>query len=187
MIEKAFINWWRSTKPSDVMAVNSLASSEAWYQFEFGKFLQKHFWKQKDWASELYLEKDKVDIIVNGIQIECKMIWNNKNIWNAVVSIIKDGKSVRSSRKGGYLALFMAFSNKHFNSGLLPPSYTNTCHGLALQTANKSDDFIEFSKGIWKLIRHEIRTRLKLKYNPKLIQKYKSKDSWCAAVLWKVK
>lgn len=186
MIKRAFVEWWNGLNRTDIEAVNSLAASEAWYQFEFGKFLQKRFWKTKDWSSELYLEKDKVDITVNGIQIEFKMIWNNKNIWSAVESIIKDGKTIRSSRKGGYLALFMAFSNKHSCEGL-PTSYTNTSYGLLLQPLTRKDDFTTLSRKIWVSISSKIKNRLRLRYIPSPMSKYENHRSTCAAVLWKVK
>lgn len=184
LIEKAFIEWWNRLKKQDTRAICSLASSEAWYQFEFGKYFQLKYCG-KYMTNDIYIEKNKVDITINGIQIECKMIWNNKNILDAVEGVIEDGKSIKASRKGGYLVLFMAFSKKYPNAEF-PPSYGNTCHGWKLQPTSKDDDFTIFSENIWKSIKLEIKTRLKLRHNPFLMPKIETNYFWHSAVIWKV-
>lgn len=187
MIKKAFIDWWKSVKKKDTYAIYCLASSEAWYQFEFGRYFQQKYCNSAKSVNDIIAEKDKVDITINGVQIECKMIWNNKNIRQAVESVIVDGRSIKRSPNGGYLALFIAFSNRHIDDSLQRTSYGNTCLGLPLQPDNKSDDFVKFAKNIWKEISREIKSKLKLKFKPLLLPKIEEQGLWQAAALWKVK
>lgn len=184
MIQKAFVTWWNGLNFKDSKTICELASSEAWYQFEFGKYYATKY------SDKILLENHKRDIIINDIQIECKMITNNKNIKDTINKIIKDGKRIKENKKGGYLALFIAFFNKNKYPDESMRFYPNTCSGWKLQPNNRYEAFADVSDSLWKLMEDEIRNKLKLNHNPKILlknMKYMKNTFWHGTVLWKVK
>ena len=185
-VEEEFRLWWNGLDSCDVMAVNALAAGEAWYQFDFGRYFRKRAWDAQC-NTTIRLEVDKIDITIGTTGLEFKMLWNNKNLYKAANSIVRDIEKLKKSRNAGYAVLLWAFYNRHVSENNLKSSTflwkTNNVH---LQP-NKTDDFPKFAQRLAaSVVEYVGRKAITNRPAPTPMLKYSENDAWLAATLWRV-
>lgn len=130
-----FAQW----KSQDLLLLAEVTGSiESWFRAEVAIATQKGFFGD---VSDVSAEGGRNDLTFTQrgrkLAVEFKVAFNNKNLvggYNGTGGIKKDLLKLRadSSFDEKYVAVFFAFYLKTA-SNRLPPSYTNTGHGVALQ------------------------------------------------------
>lgn len=130
-----FANW----KREDLLHLaETTGAIENWFRAEVAIAAKKGFFGS---VQNVRAERGHSDLTLEyqgkQVTIEFKVAFNNKNLlggYNGTGGITKDLLKLRAdtSNNEKYVAVFFAFYRKT-GPNSLPPSYTNTAHGTALQ------------------------------------------------------
>ncbi len=126
-------------KSQDLLILSEVTGSiENWFRAEVVIAAQKGFFGE---VSNVRAEGGRNDLTFKRsgkrFAVEFKVVFNNKNLfggYNGTRGICKDLLKLRADTAHGekYAAVFFAFLLKNAPN-CLPPSYTNTSYGIALQ------------------------------------------------------
>ena len=201
-VETTFKDWWGALADQDVLDLHSLASDERWFQFDFARRLVRETravrpkWRVRCEAGlgqpDIRITDEASRAPLPPLEIECKVIWNNKNIWASTDSAIYDARRLAARGAPGYLMLLVAFYNRHdpangLNSAFCWSKRATRVHpARRIQPLTPNDPFPPFAAELWKYVTDHIQRECGLGPVPRLSMKYEGWDAWVGGLLWEV-